>query len=196
MQFRPLAWKPTPTLLSIQSPDPPRIRNLRFSVSPLQVLGRRHRSRSEFPTGSNQVILCIGSLTQRKSFHSCGYYLRCDKTASFAMLCSQILPFGALLATALAQVDLGKVAAESPACVVRINCLNLRLGIFADCCFQTDCTVTNLADAQCQLTDVQNCLCTNTTLLFNLSICVQGSCNLTEQASKYFNGFTTFCLRQ
>jgi hypothetical protein len=37
------------------------------------------------------------------------------------MLCLRILPIAALLAIALAQVDLGKVAGESPACVVSIK---------------------------------------------------------------------------
>ena len=105
----------------------------------------------------------------------------------FNMLSSWVFPITALLAIAAAQVDLGKVAAESPACSVSIKHFLLKSGRFANICLQTQCTVTNLAIANCQLTDVQNCFCTNTTLLYATAICVQETCNLTEQASKYFD---------
>lgn len=99
------------------------------------------------------------------------------------MLWLGALSIAALLDIGVAQVDLGAVAAESPACVVSKSWLCIPNKDKTDIDLQTLCTVSKLSEAQCALTDVRDCLCTNNTLLSSLAVCVQSSCNLTEQTS-------------
>ncbi|KAH7411240.1 hypothetical protein BKA64DRAFT_377076 [Cadophora sp. MPI-SDFR-AT-0126] len=51
-----------------------------------------------------------------------------------------------------------------------------------------NCTLVSLDRAGCEFTDIPNCLCTNDTLQYDLSLCVFGACNQTEQitASEIF----------
>lgn len=67
-----------------------------------------------------------------------------------------------LLTSVLAQLDLGLIASELPACSI-------------------SCSEQVLPPAGCPLEDAQNCLCRNITMQSQLSICVQTSCNKTEQ---------------
>lgn len=80
------------------------------------------------------------------------------------MLLSTCFSFVSLLSIVLAQVNLQLALQELPVCAVK-------------------CAGQTLPPAGCALEDISSCLCTNTTLQSQLSICVQTSCNRTEQYS-------------
>ncbi|KAH6714727.1 hypothetical protein BKA61DRAFT_517961 [Leptodontidium sp. MPI-SDFR-AT-0119] len=67
-----------------------------------------------------------------------------------------------LLGLTRAQVDLSHVLIKIPKCTQL-------------------CSLKVLGPARCPLTDLPNCLCTNTTLQEELATCVLGSCNFTDQ---------------
>ncbi|KIM94076.1 hypothetical protein OIDMADRAFT_184520 [Oidiodendron maius Zn] len=77
------------------------------------------------------------------------------------MLLSTCFSFVSLLSIVLAQVNLQLALQELP----------------------VKCAGQTLPPAGCALEDISSCLCTNTTLQSQLSICVQTSCNRTEQYS-------------
>ncbi|KFY07172.1 hypothetical protein V492_07381 [Pseudogymnoascus sp. VKM F-4246] len=68
-----------------------------------------------------------------------------------------------LAAGALAQTDPAAVLAQIPACT-------------------QECGVKVLLPANCPLTDLSNCLCTNTTLQSTFALCVVGTCGVADQA--------------
>ncbi|KFY52244.1 hypothetical protein V496_08589 [Pseudogymnoascus sp. VKM F-4515 (FW-2607)] len=67
-----------------------------------------------------------------------------------------------LAAGVAAQTDPAAVLAQIPACT-------------------QECGVKVLVPAQCPLTDLSNCLCTNTTLQSTFALCVVGSCSVADQ---------------
>ncbi|OBT70183.1 hypothetical protein VE03_00311 [Pseudogymnoascus sp. 23342-1-I1] len=69
-----------------------------------------------------------------------------------------------LAAGVLAQTDAAGVLAQIPACT-------------------QECGVKVLVPAQCQLTDLANCLCTNTTLQSTFALCVVASCSTADQST-------------
>ncbi|OBT44509.1 hypothetical protein VE00_04892 [Pseudogymnoascus sp. WSF 3629] len=68
-----------------------------------------------------------------------------------------------LVAGVRAQTDPLAVLAQIPACT-------------------QECGIKVLVPANCPLTDLANCLCTNTTLQSTFALCVVGSCGLADQA--------------
>ncbi|KFY73513.1 hypothetical protein V499_06413 [Pseudogymnoascus sp. VKM F-103] len=68
-----------------------------------------------------------------------------------------------LFAGVIAQTDPLQVLSQIPACT-------------------QECGVKVLIPANCPLTDLANCLCTNTTLQSTFALCVVGSCGLADQA--------------
>ncbi|KFZ09540.1 hypothetical protein V502_08683 [Pseudogymnoascus sp. VKM F-4520 (FW-2644)] len=71
-------------------------------------------------------------------------------------------PVAVLVAGVLAQTNPASVLAQIPACT-------------------QECGVKVLVPAQCPLTDLANCLCTNTTLQSTFALCVVGSCSVADQ---------------
>ncbi|KFY03620.1 hypothetical protein O988_01359 [Pseudogymnoascus sp. VKM F-3808] len=73
-----------------------------------------------------------------------------------------LAPVAVLAAGALAQTNPSSVLAQIPPCT-------------------QECGIKVLLPAQCQLTDLANCLCTNTTLSSTFALCVVGSCSPADQ---------------
>ncbi|KFY63171.1 hypothetical protein V497_02092 [Pseudogymnoascus sp. VKM F-4516 (FW-969)] len=67
-----------------------------------------------------------------------------------------------LVSAAIADVNLSQALAQIPTCT-------------------QECSVNVLVPAQCQLTDLSNCLCTNSTLQLEFALCVRESCDLADQ---------------
>ncbi|KFZ00133.1 hypothetical protein V500_01167 [Pseudogymnoascus sp. VKM F-4518 (FW-2643)] len=67
-----------------------------------------------------------------------------------------------LVGAAIADVNLSQALAQIPTCT-------------------QECGVNVLVPAQCQLTDLSNCLCTNSTLQLEFALCVLESCGLADQ---------------
>ncbi|KFY32527.1 hypothetical protein V493_00117 [Pseudogymnoascus sp. VKM F-4281 (FW-2241)] len=73
-----------------------------------------------------------------------------------------IAPVAVLVAGVLAQTNPASALAQIPACT-------------------KECGVKVLVPAQCALTDLADCLCTNTTLQSAFALCVVGSCEVADQ---------------
>ncbi|KFY71593.1 hypothetical protein V499_08182 [Pseudogymnoascus sp. VKM F-103] len=71
-------------------------------------------------------------------------------------------PVAVLVAGVLAQTNPASFLAQIPACT-------------------QECGVKVLVPAQCPLTDLANCLCTNTTLQSTFALCIVGSCGVADQ---------------
>ncbi|KFY05161.1 hypothetical protein O988_00212 [Pseudogymnoascus sp. VKM F-3808] len=67
-----------------------------------------------------------------------------------------------LIGATIADVNLSQALAQIPTCT-------------------QECGVNVLVPAQCQLTDLSNCLCTNITLQLEFALCVLESCDLADQ---------------
>ncbi|KFZ24294.1 hypothetical protein V502_01225, partial [Pseudogymnoascus sp. VKM F-4520 (FW-2644)] len=67
-----------------------------------------------------------------------------------------------LVGAVIADVNLSQALAQIPTCT-------------------QECGVNVLVPAQCQLTDLSNCLCTNSTLQLEFALCVLESCDLADQ---------------
>ncbi|KFY91660.1 hypothetical protein V498_05371 [Pseudogymnoascus sp. VKM F-4517 (FW-2822)] len=67
-----------------------------------------------------------------------------------------------LIVATIADVNLSQALAQIPTCT-------------------QECGVNVLVPAQCQLTDLSNCLCTNSTLQLEFALCVLESCDLPDQ---------------
>ncbi|KFY95924.1 hypothetical protein V500_02609 [Pseudogymnoascus sp. VKM F-4518 (FW-2643)] len=67
-----------------------------------------------------------------------------------------------LVGAAIADVNLSQALAQIPTCT-------------------QECGVNMLVPAQCQLSDLSNCLCTNSTLQLEFALCVLESCDLADQ---------------
>ncbi|OBT94023.2 hypothetical protein VE01_07074 [Pseudogymnoascus verrucosus] len=78
------------------------------------------------------------------------------------MQLSTILVFVSLLTRVLAQLNLGVIFSELPACSI-------------------SCSEKLLQMVECHFDDIQSCFCRNTTLRGQLAACIQTSCNRTEQ---------------
>ncbi|KAI9046852.1 hypothetical protein LZ554_008931 [Drepanopeziza brunnea f. sp. 'monogermtubi'] len=78
------------------------------------------------------------------------------------MLLSSLICSAVLMGSALAQVNTSLLLTEFPACT-------------------TQCALAILPPANCELTDIRNCLCSNHDLQMQISTCVLGSCNITDQ---------------
>ena len=90
--------------------------------------------------------------------------------------------FVLLLTSVLAQLDLGLIASELPACSVSIG--HISISSTPTDSLKISCSEQVLPPAGCPLEDAQNCLCRNITMQSQLSICVQTTCNKTEQLGK------------
>lgn len=92
-----------------------------------------------------------------------------------------ILTFAVFSVSALPALDLGEIVSQLPNCTVSFLRPESRIEAILTPFPKITCSTEKLAAAGCLLTDMQNCLCTNTTLQNELFICVLQSCNLTEQ---------------
>jgi hypothetical protein len=92
-----------------------------------------------------------------------------------------ILTFAVFLVSALPELNLGQIVSQLPNCAVSFRRPKSRMDFMLTSSLKITCSTEKLPAVQCQLTDVQNCLCTNTTLQNELFICVLQYCNLTEQ---------------
>ncbi|PMD35024.1 hypothetical protein L207DRAFT_497048 [Hyaloscypha variabilis F] len=78
------------------------------------------------------------------------------------MLFPLVLSIAVLSSAALAQANLQEALLSFPAC-------------------SANCSLKYLSRANCALTDLRNCLCTNDTLQYEIGACVLNTCNATEQ---------------
>ncbi|KAF4636815.1 hypothetical protein G7Y89_g1265 [Cudoniella acicularis] len=78
------------------------------------------------------------------------------------MLLFYLLSASLLSSTALAQMNLVELVSEIPACTEK-------------------CALSEITLAGCQLDNLTGCICTNNTVQMQLGICVENTCNITEQ---------------
>ena len=85
-----------------------------------------------------------------------------------------------LVAGAVAQTSLTEALSEVPKCAVRFGA-GLQYGMTLLTMVQTYCAVVQLIDAQCELTNFQQCLCSNTTLQSQVAGCAFYNCSIPDQ---------------
>ena len=85
-----------------------------------------------------------------------------------------------LVAGAVAQTSLIEALSEVPKCAVRFGA-GLQYGMTLLIVVQTDCGAVQLRDAQCDLTNLQQCLCSNATLQTRVGGCVLLNCSIPDQ---------------